>query len=206
MQWFPDQLIKDQQKLTRPERPSIHAKYYLGVDVGGRGGSESTFQIIQKISDTKFIQVESLATNYEMLTMTERQILHLDAIWNFKRILIDDGGLGAGVYDHLLENKQVKNKIEAINNSKRNLTPNTAEKERKTSLMKNDLYDNALCIMERGEIELLDDPNIFQSLKSVQFEITENKELQIFGNYTHICEGLIRALWGAVKDKSLNLW
>ena len=59
--------------------------------------------------------------------------------------------------------------------------------------------------MERGEVEFLDDPEIFQSMKSVQFEITEKKDIIIFGEYTHICEGIIRSLWG-IKDKSLNLY
>ena len=56
--------------------------------------------------------------------------------------------------------------------------------------------------MERKEIKLLKDPEIFQSLKSVQFDAETGK---IFGKYTHIAEGLIRAAWG-VKNKGLNIY
>ena len=207
MQFFPDELIRACQKAKRPPVISPNRKYYLGVDVGGRGGSETTFEIIEKQTSgiTKLIHIENLHVNYEMTTFTEREILHLDNLYHFKKIYIDDGGLGVGIFDHMLETPQVKRRVEAINNSKRNLLPDTEDAQRKTTLMKNDLYDNLLCLMERGEIDLLDDPEVFQSLKSVQFEITENKELVIFGEYTHIAEGIIRAAW-CVKDKSLNLW
>ena len=59
--------------------------------------------------------------------------------------------------------------------------------------------------MERGELALLDDAEVFQSLKSVQYEYTDDGNIKLFGKYTHICEGLIRAAWGT-KDKSLNIW
>jgi hypothetical protein len=205
MQFFPDKLIKECMIVLRPS--SIQAgKYYLGVDVGGKGGSESTFSILKKISNKRFIQIESINVNYEMVTMTEREIIHLDNLYHFRKILIDSGGLGVGVTDHLLENPAIKKRIIEINNSKRNIEPETEEHPKIVTLMKNDLYNNLLCLMERGEIELLDDPAIFQSLKSVQFEITERKDLLIFGEYTHLAESIIRSAWGAVKDKSLNLW
>jgi len=57
--------------------------------------------------------------------------------------------------------------------------------------------------MEKGYIKLLDDPEIFQSLKSVQYSY-EDGRFRIFGNYTHIVEGLIRAYWGS-KTKHLNI-
>lgn len=206
MQWFPDQLIK-KCSTAKPTEYHPKYKYYLGVDVGGKGGSESTFQIVRKDQNNKnkIIHVKSIVEDFEKTTDTERLIIHLDGQFHFKKIYIDDGGIGTGVYDHLLEHPKIKRRIEAINNSKRNLIPETEEHPRRTSLMKNDLYNNLLGMMERGEIIIIDDPKVFQSLKSVQFEITENKKLIIFGNYTHIVEGLIRAAW-CIKDKSLNLW
>jgi hypothetical protein len=59
--------------------------------------------------------------------------------------------------------------------------------------------------MERGEIALLSDDEIFLSLKSVQYEYTDEGNIKIYGKYTHICEGLVRAAWGT-KDKSLNIY
>ena len=63
--------------------------------------------------------------------------------------------------------------------------------------------------MERGDIELLKDDKIFLSLKSVQFEYTTDTRGQphakIFGNYTHIVEGIVRAV-EIIKRKGLNIW
>jgi len=212
MQWFPDTLIRARQNRERiGVEPS--AKYYLGVDVGGRGGSETAFSVFKK-EGKRLIHVENVVKNYEKITDTERMIIHLDNRWRFRKVYIDTGGMGVGVFDHLLENNHICRRIEAIDNSTRNISPSKMvktsnkirEKEpQKRTLMKNDLYNNLLCLMERGEVSLLKDPNIFQSLKSVQFEITENKDIKIFGNYTHIAEALIRAAW-CIKDKSLKLW
>ena len=52
--------------------------------------------------------------------------------------------------------------------------------------------------MEKGKIIILDDSNIWQSFKSVQYEYTNEKggaTMRIFGSDTHIVEGLIRAAW-----------
>jgi hypothetical protein len=61
--------------------------------------------------------------------------------------------------------------------------------------------------METGKISLLDEPNVFQSLKSVQYAYSNDslgtRHLKIFGNYTHITEALVRAAW-CVKYKDLN--
>jgi hypothetical protein len=200
MQWFQDELIKKIQAEHKRQTWRSDHHYYLGVDVGGRGGDETTLEVIDCTNKKHLIQVESIVKKDYTTTMTEREILHLDLIWHFKKIYIDDGGMGVGIFDHLLEQNQTKRKIVAINNSSRSLD---RDDKKKKKLLKEDLYNNILNLMERGEIELLDDPEIFQSLKSVQFEITEEKNLKIFGTYTHIAEGLIRAAW-CVKDKSLN--
>jgi hypothetical protein len=199
MQWFPDELIRKCQTLKRAGLQEGHT-YFLGVDIGGRGGDESVFSIIDRTDRKLLEQTECIIEHYDMTTMSERQILHLDSIYHFKKIYIDDGGIGVGVFDHLLEVDQTKRKTISINNSSRALDK---DETRKKKLLKEDLYNNLLCLMERGEVKLLDDPAIFQSLKSVQFEYTESKEIKIFGNYTHIAESLIRACWGT-KDKTLN--
>ena len=57
--------------------------------------------------------------------------------------------------------------------------------------------------MERGKIKLFDDPEIFLSLKSMQYDFTEDKQIKIFGRNSHISEALVRAAW-CMKDKNLN--
>ena len=135
------------------------------------------------------------------LTETVKRIKLANEVYNYKRIYIDDGGLGVGVFDPLLLDPKTKRKVVAINNSSRSLDN---EAKRKKKALKEDLYNNLLVLMEMGQIELFDDPDLLLSLKSVQMSYKDGK-LKIFGKYTHITEALIRAAW-ANKDKRLNIW
>lgn len=202
MQFFPDKLIKSVQTAQREKTLPLQTtrKYYIGVDVGGMGGDESTFEVLD-VTDRKNIKhVESETMDLVLTTDTTRRILALDRCYLFKRIYVDDGGLGFGVFSELIENPKTRRRTVAINNSSRIKDKDKKEKK----LIKEELYNNLKILMERGEIELLDDPEIFQSLRSVQFEYTDAGKFKIFGKYTHIAEGLVRAAW-AVKDKSLNI-
>ena len=110
--------------------------------------------------------------------------------------------MGWGVFDVLLDNEETKRKIVSIENASKSL--DSEEDGSKKRILKEDLYKNLLNLMERGKIELFQDPDLALSLKSVQYEYSEGN-LKIFGNYTHICEALVRAAWSN-KDKSLNIY
>lgn len=206
MQFFPDDLIHSCQKLRAEDHKGIirpKSVYFLGVDVGHAGGDETAYTILDRKDRTKLRMADCITAVNNRITDTTREILELERKYHFKTIYIDTGGLGVGCYDYLLEHTETKRKVEAINNSSRSITPNTADKERRVRLMKEDLYNNLLNLMERGEIEIFDNPEIFHSLKSIQFEYTDDGHLKIYGRYTHITEALIRAAW-CVKNKNLN--
>jgi len=131
--------------------------------------------------------------------------LHKDNAINYKKIYIDDGGMGVGVYDPLSENSQTKRKVIAINNAKRSIdNEKDRSKPRKKVLLKEDLYNNLKNLMENNNIELFDDARVRQSLRSIQYENLDGN-LRIYGNYSHIVEALIRAAY-CVKDESLNIY
>ena len=109
--------------------------------------------------------------------------------------------MSVGVFDSLLSHPQTKRRVVAINNAARSL--DTEGKRKK--IMKEDLYNNLLVLMEQGKIALVENNETILSLKSVQAEYTDTGKLKIFGNYTHITEALIRAAW-CMKDKTLNIW
>jgi hypothetical protein len=75
--------------------------------------------------------------------------------------------------------------------------------------LKEDLYDNLVALGERGEIKLLDDADVKLSLRSVQYEHVMKEgqptKMRIFGRYTHIAEGIIRAAWCS-KERINKLW
>ena len=200
-QVFNDETIKRCMTLRRPGTVNKGNRFYLGVDIARMGEDETTFEIIDRTNREMLIHVEHQITKRTLLTDTFNRIIELNRIYNFKQIFIDDGGMGVGVFDMLLTHDETKRKTIAINNA---LRPLDKDELRKKKTLKEDIYNNLLMLMEQDKIKLLDDAEIFQSLKSVQFEITD-KGVKYFGNYTHIADGLVRAAY-CTKDKSLNIY
>lgn len=198
-QFFSDDLIARCCTGKRPD-VAIPAEYYLGVDIARMGADESTFEVVE-LRSTHLVQVENIITTKTELTKTTERILVLDSKYHFRRIYLDDGGLGVGVYDNLREKEQVRRKVIAVNNAKRSIEWDSS---RSKKLLKEDLYMNLKRLMEQGRVQLLDDDEIRMSLRSISYEYTDNS-LKISGDYSHIVEGLIRAVWCA-KDKNLNIY
>lgn len=199
-QLFSDKLIGEVQTLDRvPFEPGT---YYLGVDVARMGGDETTFEILE-LKDKKFYQRENITQKYTLTTETISKILELNHQYNFKMIYIDDGGLGVAVFDQILNHPKTRNKVTAINNASRSLEFDT---NRKRKLLKEDLYMNFKALLEKQDLFLLKDPTIAMSLKSIMVEHDlQNQNIKIYGRYSHITEGLIRAAWSNHSTR-LNLW
>jgi len=205
-QLFSDEIIRKACILKKRPYFIKRTNYFLGVDIARLGEDEGTYEIIDRINEQNLEQIENRITKKKLTTETFDTICSLEKIYNFRKIGIDagSGSLGVGILDFLLREPIVKRKVIALNNLQRQLDHLG---ERKRTLLKEDMYMNMLALMEKGILKLLDDDEVCASLKSVQYEyvITEGKKtsVRIFGNYTHIAEGLIRAAWLA-NQKQLN--
>lgn len=203
MQFFPDDLIRKSQTLERPERLDITKTYFAGQDIARLGEDETTTEIGFLVEDEIF-QVENIVTKHAYLTETFKQNKEIHRIYNLNRFFIDDEGIGIGVFDMMMDDDELKHVTIGINNSKKVIDRDGKEK----GILKTELYYHLRALLEQGKIHLLKDESIFNSLKSVQYEYgidaRGNPQIRIFGNYTHIAEGLIR-LAQATKRKSLNL-
>jgi hypothetical protein len=181
-------------------------KYYLGVDVARYGGDENAFCIAELQREGKTIKIVKIVTTTRISTTdTIGRIQELDELFNFKRIFIDDAGVGGGVTDVCIE-KLGKAKVVGLNNASKRVQVQGEEKNR--GILKEDLYSNVLIMMEQDKIELINDPSLLRSLKSVEFEYTADRgtrHLTIKGKYMHIAEALVRACW-CMKEKGLNLF
>lgn len=205
-QFFPTDLIKKCMTLQREDIPVpaslIVGDKFIGVDIAQMGEDESVLLSLTRVDRGRLSQIDMDITVRTRLPETIRRIKYADLKYNFKKIYIDDGGIGAGVFDSLLEDDQTKRKVIAINNASRPLDRDKTQRKR---ILKEDLYTNLLKLMEDRKIEIFNEPEILLSLKSVQYEYKEGGRIRIFGNYTHIAEALVRAAW-CIKDKSLNIW
>jgi len=201
--FFDDELIAKTCVLKRP-KSIIRKNNYMGVDIARLGNDESSFEIVNATNREQIKQTENIVTKKQLTTQTEDKIKDLTQIWNNDKIGIDagSGSLGVGIYDHLLKDPITKRKIIAMNNRSISLDREGKNKQR---IFKEDLYDNLKAMLEHGELFLLDDENLQRSLRSIQFEFLKDKgqltKVRIFGNYSHIVEGLIRVAWIAKMER-----
>ena len=203
MQWFNDKLIRSRMVVQRP--PTISPEWFVGMgnDIARKGEDQGTYEIFRVVND-RLIQIENQVSEDQPITTTADQIIGLQEKFHINRIFIDDeGSLGKGVYDILMVDDKTKRKTKGISNSKRVLD----EFGKYKGIKKTELYVKLLSMMEKGEIDLLEDENIFQSLKSVQYvydtDLYGKRHLKIFGYDTDICEGITRAT-EILKYKDLN--
>ena len=206
MQFFKDSLIKTCQTLQRAHVPAIekNGNYYLGSDIARMGDDSSTFQIFQEI-DGEIFHRDNIQTTKTKLNETYDFIVHLDKTYDFQKIFIDNEGIGVGVYDFLMGNDQTKFKTLGVLNSLE--LPQTNGRKK---YQKEELYTLFLSLMRQGLIHLLDDENLFFSLRAIIFDYTTDQlgrsHLKIGASRhtdTDIPEGLIRAAL-AIKYKDLN--
>lgn len=203
MQFFPDELINQAQTLDRPEKIDAEKDYFAGSDIARMGEDQTTLEIGYLMEDEIF-HVDNLVTSQTYLTDTFKMYKENHRLYNFNKLFVDDEGIGVGVFDMCMDDDDLKHVTIGINNSKKVIDRDGKEK----GILKTELYYNLRGLLEKNKIHLLKDDSIFQSLKSVQFEYTMdvkgNPQIRIFGNNTHIAEGLIR-LAQAIKYKTLNM-
>src|SRR3990172_3586630 len=210
--YYNEDLVMACCKLER-KSPQKGRRYYLGVDIARMGEDRSAFEIIDGTNPKLLEQAESITTRKTLTTATQARIQELDNIWLFTRkgIGIDagSGSLGVGVYDNLLQIPSIRWKIVPMNNRKLALDREGKEKQ---APFKEDMYGCLRALMERGEIKMLADEHVIQSLLSVQYEYVvggdKKAKLRIFSPHhadSDIVEGIIRAVWLASRNKQLNI-
>jgi len=202
-QWFDDKIIRKCMTAKRPEKIESDWLVGMGNDIARKGIDAGSYEIF-RVERDRLIQIENQKSFDQPITTTCDQIIGLDEKFKCDKIFIDDeGSLGKGVFDILLKDERTREKIIGISNSKRIIDRWGKEK----GIKKEELYVTLLSMMEKGNIELLDDEDLFQSFKSVQYAYTNDslgkRHLKIFGHDTHIVEGVTRAT-EILKYKDLN--
>lgn len=171
----------------------------LGVDLGGQGtdpnafistgikGEKSYLKLCEEDEDTK-------AWN------TIKKIIALNDEHDYKKIGVDDGGLGSPILQFMLRDSRLKRKCIGLNSSSK-----VIDKEgKKRLLLKNDMYWNLKVRMEQGLVKFPKIPELINSLTSIQVEVNPITQNEIFfGKNDHIASAYIRAEW-LIKTKGLN--
>lgn len=201
-QFFPAKLI-DPLIVLDTQKPQHNRTYYDGMDIAGWGKDETSYVMMEMMPKANMEMRNCETTQETGIRETITKMRGREREWKTKEIIIDSGSGGGGgaIFDLLIDDRQFRRKITGINNSSKSISP---DKNRSKKIIKEDLYNNLKRMMEMGEVKLLKNDNLRQSLLSIQFEWTTENNFRIFGKYSHITEGLIRACW-AVKSKQLNI-
>ena len=207
-QFFQTELIKKRMSFISWDYKTEYKQggsYYLGVDIARYGADENGF-VIAELAIDKHIKIVAVdVTTRKGITDTIGRIQYLDGLFNFRKIFIDSAGVGGGAFDLLVE-KLGTRRVVGLENARKSIKED--DNERKKGILKEDLYSNAVVLMEAEspvKIEIISDLKLLRSLKSMTYEYTSDKNLKIYGNYSHLAEAFVRTCW-CVRDKGLNLY
>jgi len=201
-QFFPSDLLKRQMSFIdwSLDEKVAGSSFYLGVDVARYGGDENAFVICELVG--KDLKVVKCHTTARVSTVdTIGRVVEFDRKYCFKRVFLDDAGVGGGVTDALIE--RLGRRVVGLNNSSKRFR--MAGEDKKKGILKEDLYSNALMLLETGRLEMVSDLDLLRSLKSITFEYTDYGKVKIAGAYSHLAEALVRSVW-CVKDRALNIY
>ena len=207
-QFFPTDLIRKSMTFIewgKDKDFNTGADYYLGVDIARYGGDENAF-VVCELHNKKLKIVKTFTTDRISTTDTIGRIIKIDQIFGFKRIFLDDAGVGGSVTDVLKD--QLGRRVIGLNNASKRIQVQGEEK--KKGILKEDLYSNALMLMETGRLELISNLRLLKSLKSITFQYGSSetgnyRNLKIFGDYSHLTEAMVRACW-CIKERGLDIY
>lgn len=200
--FFPTKLISPLMTLD-PKGVEEFKRYVEGQDVAGWGSDDGAY-ITMEETKKGFLEMRDILVTQETSTRTTIKIMRQRLKkWKHKQWIMDSGAGGGGgaIFDLLVDDREFRNKIVGINNASKTVDYKSG---RKKAIIKEDLYNNAKRMMEAGEVLLLKDDRLWESLMSIQFEWTESGNFRIFGTNSHLAEAFIRACW-YVKSRQLNL-
>jgi len=203
---FSDDWIHKVCVLARQESLSKRERTYLGCDIARLGDDEGTYEIIADDGSGVYKHRENLITKKMLTNETEDKILEIAKMWNCKKVGIDAGAgtLGVSVLDHL-KLTEIKHKVVPLNNRQISLDDGATTQK----FLQEDMYYLTRRLGFHGKLQLLDDTEVILSLKSIQFEHIVRPgvptKTKIYGVYSHVAEGIIRAVYLAEKEKVLNL-
>ncbi len=208
-QWFSDEEMKQTMLQEKQVISKEGLDFCLGVDIGRMGGDDTFFVIYERRKEL-LIQRDREIWKETTLDKIAYHIIDLDRLWHFRKIYLDNGGIGIGVYDMLVNSPGFgKKKVIGVNNSEVVVEYLPDGKEKKRRWMKEEIYTNLKVLMQQRKILIFSDNETWLSLKGVQYEYLHQRKqvmLKIESpdhKTSHIAEATVRAALFA-KEKHLN--
>ncbi len=167
----------------------------LAVDVARFGEDENAiaFNYYDAETKTSHIRVEILNSIYRT-THLAGKLEQYSKHRGFRKIIMDDQGVGAGVTDVLVE-RLGKRKVMGVANQ-RMVKEIDGGRKRYMHLMK---------LMETGKVLFDNDTTIVRSLRSMTYRYGDNNQILIKGSYTHAAEAIVRSVFPLLSKNFTNI-
>jgi len=151
--------------------------YLLGADLARMGQDSSCYIIIEEGEPHKVVFCKEVAKN----TMDEAidYILYLHNKFKFRKIVIDQTGLGAGVVDVLAKQLNSPAKLSQLNYNQKLQTHDVIVGLTFTVKSKQDIYSNLKVLMEQGLLKIPNHKKLIYQLKDLRYETTPSGNLKI---------------------------
>ena len=163
---------------------------FIGVDFARFGKDQTALAFCYLVNGTAFVRVEMFKTHGRLTAVTGRIRARVATMPKWRKIVTDEGGIGAGPTDDLVE-AFGRHRVLGINNARR-----VDESDgRPSKFIKADMYSNLIRMMEQGRVVLDDDLEIIRSLKQVKYDYTKLGDLRVFGKQHDCAEALVRSVY-----------
>ena len=203
-QFFATELIKSRMTFMEWNYAKDYKRdhsYYLGSDIARYGKDDNAFITAEMtpLSRKHVRIVDAHTTKRVSIPTTALHHRILDDKFHYRKFLTDDAGVGGGCFDLMVE-QLGRSRVIGLSNATKSI-----DDRRKGRILKEDLYSNALKMMESGEVDIINNMALLRSLKNMKFQYTKDKNIIIYGNESHLAEAFVRACW-CVKERGLRLF
>lgn len=162
--FFPRELIlncmTDCRELESADTSMARREYYLGVDCARYGLDETVYTILEKNQtiegDYYYEVVKIIPTEKKPMTDIVGRVKNLNSSFNFRKIYIDETGIGSGPVDTLKEDGLP---IEGI--------IFTLQK-------KEEMYNNLKLLMQKKELKIPNNEKLLNQMADLQYDFTSN--------------------------------
>lgn len=179
--------IKNAMKLTRTGGPLEGYRYFMGVDLA-RFGKDMTAVVLIGIRDGDDDPVFEMHGLYyrqkKPLNETIGWLLNLNEKWRPEKIFVDANGLGAGVYDVLVE------KLGSI-----------VEDVKVQGRERVEMYMTVKRLLDEGKLLLINDHKVLEHFLNYEVKYTSDGRIRVIkrpDGHDDISDATVYAVYGAV--------
>jgi hypothetical protein len=179
--------------------------YYLGADIA-RLGQDSTCFTILKVKDQRAVVDRIIEIPKATLDIVIDKICELIDYYKFKRVFVDETGLGAGVTDMLAKRYNLPKLQTGSQISKFAKTVDYGDKivgVKFTIQSKLDMFGNLKTLMQTGRIKYPGHPKLISQLRDFRYELTENMNVKLHHS-TYGFDDFVDSLALAAKEVNIK--